>query len=311
MPGLAAVTGATGFIGRNLLKALAASGWRVRALTRRPRPAHGAVEWVSGTLADTAALDRLVDGATAVVHLAGRVRGRSAAEFQAANVQGTINLVEAAKRRQIPRFLLVSSLAAREPRLSWYANSKYLGEKALAEHAGDLAFTVFRPTAVYGPGDREMRPLFATTRWRLLPVTGSATGRFSLIHVHDLVEAILMWLSAAVPPAGVYELDDGNPGGYDARAVAEIASQVWKRPVHLLPIPVILVRGVAGINLGLSHLFRYSPMLTPGKVRELRHADWVCDNAPLTAALGWRPRRRLRDELPSAVLPVDENETVE
>lgn len=307
MPGLAAVTGATGFIGRNLLKSLHARGWRVRALTRLPRRNEAALEWVTGTLDDPGALDRLLDGATAVVHLAGRVRGRSLDEFLRSNVEGTINLVEAAKRRQAGRLLLVSSLAAREPDLSWYARSKYLGEQALKDHAAGIDCAVFRPTAVYGPGDREMKPLFGATRWRLLPVTGSAASRFGLLHVDDLVEAILLWLEAAAPPGGVYELDDGMPGGYDARRVAEIAAGVWKHPVHLLPLPVILVRMVAGINLRLAHLLHYSPMLTPGKLRELLHPDWVCDNTALTGALGWKPTRTLSDELSAAVLPVDDS----
>jgi nucleoside-diphosphate-sugar epimerase len=134
-------------------------------------------------------------------------------------------------------------------------------------------------------------------------MAGSGTARFGLLHVDDLVAAMLSWLDSKTPPPGVYELDDGTPGGYDLRAVATIASQVWKRRVYTLTIPAPLFRLLAGINLELSRLFRYSPMLTPGKVRELLHHDWVCDNLPLTRALGWRPTRRLLDALPTAVLP--------
>lgn len=305
MSGLVAVTGATGFIGRNLISALARNNRRVRALTRFHLAGSDTLQWVTGTLDDTVALQRLVDGAVAVVHCAGRVRGSRPEQFMHTNVLGTRNLLQACMQGDTPpRFLMISSLAAREPGLSWYANSKFQAEQCLIDEGSVLPWTIFRPTAVYGPGDREMRPLFLATRYGVLPGTGPAAARFGLLHVDDLVRAILDWLNAETPPRGVYELDDGTPGGYDQSAVVTIASQVWKRPVHVLTIPATLVRMVAGINLGLARLFHYSPMLTPGKVRELQHQDWVCDNRPLTAALGWRPGRRLRDALASAVSPV-------
>jgi nucleoside-diphosphate-sugar epimerase len=301
-----AVTGATGFIGQALIAALVRDKRQVLALTRDPRPDSEYVKWLTGTLEDTQVLERLVSGVSAIVHCAGRVRGRTLEEFLRTNVQGTAGLVQASSRQHpLPRLLLISSLAAREPQLSWYARSKYFGEQRLIEHAGEMAWTVFRPAAVYGPGDRELSPLFRATRYGMLPMTGSPSSRFGLLHVDDLVAAILSWLDADIPPRGVYELDDGTPGGYDRQSVATIAGQVWGRPVTILPIPAALVRLLAGINLGLARLFRYSPMLTPGKVRELLHNDWVSDNLPLTVALGWRPKAHLCDALPAAILPAD------
>jgi hypothetical protein len=101
---------------------------------------------------------------------------------------------------------------------------------------------------------------------------------------------------------GVYELDDGKPGGYDSQSVAAIAQEVWKRPVYCIFLPGPLVSLIANINLWLARLLHYSPMLTPGKVRELQHPDWVCDITPLTQALpNWQPRICLRDALPQAI----------
>lgn len=306
MSGLVAVTGATGFIGRNLLAKLAESGQQVRALTRHPRPDTDFISWITGTLADTAAMERLVSGAFAVVHCAGRVRGSSLQDFLHTNLKGTANLLQVSVlQNPQPRFLLVSSLAAREPQLSWYADSKRQGEQYLIEHAGSMPWTIFRPTAVYGPGDRELVPLFRATRLGLLPMTGTLSARFGLIYVDDLVAAILCWLNSETVVRGVYELDDGTPGGYDHGAVKKIASLVWKRPVYSLPVPTSIIRLLASLNLGLARLLQYSPMLTPGKVRELQHPDWVCDNSELTRTLGWQPRRQLQDALPQAVLPAD------
>jgi len=160
---------------------------------------------------------------------------------------------------------------------------------------------VFRPTAVYGPGDKEMSPLFRATQRGVLPMVGGSDMRFGLLHVNDLVAAILGWVGARVPIRGIYELDDGMPGGYNAQSVAAIAQDVWKRPVRCLFLPVSLVSMTASVNLYLARLLHYSPMLTPGKVRELQHPDWVCDIAPLTKALPeWQPSMRLRDAMPQA-----------
>jgi nucleoside-diphosphate-sugar epimerase len=303
MLGSVAVTGATGFIGGALLRALIKEGWKVRALTRHPRPHTESTQWIEGDLDNPEALRNLVKDVSAVVHCAGQVRGRSLEDFVHTNVEGTHNLVRASIQQDYPpRFLFISSLAARQPELSWYAKSKHIAEQLLIDHSHVMPCAVFRPTAVYGPGDKEMSPLFRATRRGILPMVGQAAMRFGLLHVNDLIAAILCWLSTGVPIKGIYELDDGRPGGYDCRSVALIAEQVWKRQVHCVFLPAPLVSLIANINLWSARLLGYSPMLTPGKVRELRHADWVCDITPLTQALPhWQPRIRLNDALSQAI----------
>ncbi|PTR05151.1 nucleoside-diphosphate-sugar epimerase [Nitrosospira sp. Nsp5] len=298
-----AVTGATGFIGSVLLQSLIKEGWKIKALARRPRANDEFTQWIEGDLDNLDALQSLVENVSAVVHCAGRVRGSSLDDFIATNVAGTSNLVRASiQQASPPRFLLISSLAARQPELSWYATSKRMAEQLVIDHSHVMPCAVFRPTAVYGPGDKEMSPLFRVTQRGILPMVGQAAMRFGLLHVNDLVAAILCWLSTEAPVNGIYELDDGLPGGYDSQTVAAIAQDVWKRPVRCLFLPAPLVSLVANINLWSARLLRYSPMLTPGKVRELRHPDWVCDITPLTQALpNWRPRIRLRDALPQAI----------
>ncbi len=231
------------------------------------------------------------------------VRGSSLKEFTNTNVGGTNNLVRISlQQTPPPKFLLISSLAAREPSLSWYAKSKYLAEQIVADNSGIMPWTIFRPTAVYGPGDKELSPLLRITRYGVLPMVGSKTARYSLIHVSDLVSAILCWLVTNDRVQGVYELDDGKPGGYDCHSLASIAQEVWGRPVHCIFIPVTLVSLFADINLWLAVVMRYAPMLTPGKVREIRHPNWVCDIAPLVLVLpSWQPCVRLRDALLKAI----------
>jgi nucleoside-diphosphate-sugar epimerase len=298
-----AVTGATGFIGDALLQSLIKEGWKVRALARRARADDESTQWIEGDLHNLDALRKLVIGVSAVVHCAGQVRGSSLESFVRTNAEGTSNLMQASlEQNPPPRFLLISSLAARQPELSWYAMSKHRAERLINERSAGMACAIFRPTAVYGPGDKEMSPLFRITRRGVLPMVGQPDMRFGLLHVADLVAAITCWLSTAVPVQGTYELDDGRPGGYDSQAVAAIAQEVWKRPVHCIFFPAPLISLIANVNLWSARLLSYSPMLTPGKVRELRHPDWVCDIDPLIRALpDWRPCIQLREALPQAV----------
>ncbi len=298
-----AITGATGFVGTVLTRRLAAAGRKIRALIRptstHKRPADIAVKWVDGDLEDTESLRRLVHGADAVVHCAGAVRGATRAQFNRVNVDGTSRLVQlTASQNPSPQFLLISSLAAREPHLSHYAASKREGEMMLAEKADKLFWTVFRPSAVYGPGDRELLPVFHWMQKGIAPIIGSGNGRFSLLYVEDLAEAIVQWLDRRSDPGCTYELHDGQPGGYFWHDVIDTFMRLRQgRSVVPIKIPPILVKLVSTLNLLAARVLGYAPMLTPGKVRELCHLNWVCDNTALNFATGWTPRILLAEGL--------------
>lgn len=291
-----ALTGATGFIGTALRARLMAEGYRVRALYR---PRRGRIlqvapnlEWVPGDLADRVALATLMTGAEAVIHCAGAVRGARRDDFDRVNENGVLDTAQAAAREPgCRRFLLLSSLAARAPQLSDYAGSKRRGERALAANAGQLGWAVLRPPAVYGPGDREMLPLFRSMAHGLATIPGAGRGRFSLLYVADLASAVVDWLAAGNGCGETYELDDGRDGGYDWDTVLTIAARVLRgtKPIRRLPIPVPLLRLAGGANLAAARVFGYAPMLTPGKVREITHADWVCDGSAFVHTTGWRP----------------------
>ncbi|MGN6481793.1 NAD-dependent epimerase/dehydratase family protein [Luteibacter sp.] len=299
-----ALTGATGFIGAALSEHLVKAGYRVRALYRprrgRTMPCADGLKWIAGDLDDQDALAELMRGAVAMVHCAGSVRGASQADFDRVNEQGVIHVVDAAVREPAcQRFLLISSLAAREPALSDYAGSKRRGERALAERAGRLNWAAIRPPAVYGPGDREMLPLFQGMERGIAAIPGAGDGRFSMIHVADLASAVVAWLGARTESGAIYELDDGHARGYDWDTVLGTAAQVLRQgaPIRRLKIPVAVLRTVAQVNRLGARLFGYAPMLTPGKVREITHADWVSDSTAFVQATGWRPVVNFRDGL--------------
>ena len=281
---------------------MAATGRQIQALIRpvstHKRQAEIAVKWIEGDLEDQESLGRLVKGVDAVVHCAGAVRGATRAQFNRVNIDGVARLVSAtAKRHPAPRFLLISSLSAREPHLSDYAASKRQGEEVLSQKTDKLSWTVFRPCAVYGPGDRELMPVFRWMQKGIAPILGSGNGRFSLLYVRDLAEAVVRWLDRGGCQARKFELHDGRPGGYSWHDVIETIKQLRAKPVIRLKIPVALARMLAAINLFAARIFGYAPMLTPGKVRELEHADWVCDNLTFNTATGWTPQILLAEGL--------------
>ncbi|MCP4842966.1 MAG: SDR family NAD(P)-dependent oxidoreductase, partial [Halieaceae bacterium] len=295
------VTGATGFIGHSLCKQLLSQGFAVRILARSPMRAAeleslGATV-VQGDLDNSEALVSLISGCSAIIHGAGVVRGNSQADFDRVNVQGTENLVSAiCASGQSPRLLLLSSLVAREPNLSWYSRSKHGGEQALLR-APSLDWVILRPPAVYGPGDQEMLPIFQLMRRGIALVPGSPDARISLIHVTDLVCAIIACLQSTNTRGLTLSLDDGKSGGYSWREMSDIAADLWSRKIRLWRVPQVLLNSVAVINTRMARITGRAPMLTPPKLRELRHEDWVVENTQIQRATGWEPNIQLKGGL--------------
>lgn len=296
MSEVVALTGATGFIGRALLSSLVNRNISVRALCRNCQQDTKSVTWIKGELSSASSLNELLENASYVIHCAGVVRGKSLSDFVEVNTTGTQNLIAAVKRQnKNTKILLMSSLAAREPDLSWYATSKHQAEELLRV-GNDISWTIFRPTAVYGPGDKEIRPLLQLVRKGLLPAPAVNTS-FSLLHINDLVHAVESWLEKSDVHGKTYELDDGTASGYNWQTLIELADQVWGKSVIRLPVPITVLNILATANLVAAKLLHYSPMLTPGKVCEIIHPDWSCDITEISQDLDWHPGIRLLDAM--------------
>ncbi|MFZ5912987.1 MAG: NAD-dependent epimerase/dehydratase family protein [Pseudomonadota bacterium] len=296
---LAAVTGATGFLGRYLVRALASQGWRVRILARR-FPVHEQfsgleMEVVPGDLSSVESLGALVRGADLVVHAAGLVKARKAADFHRVNVEGTAKLVAALNTSgQAARLLLVSSMAAREPQLSAYAASKRQAEDVLRQNlAPRHDWIILRPCAVYGPWDMEILPLFRAANRGVALRTGGKDARICLVHVSDAAGAIAV-LAGNAPPRGQYEITDARRKGYrwDEIALAT-AEALGVRPVNL-SLPASLVRLAGGAGSLMAQISLATPMLTLDKAREILHADWGSDPALAPPETLWTPEIPLK-----------------
>ena len=301
---LVAVTGASGFIGRHLVVALARAGWRTRLLLRRepdvPQWRNLRPEVVAGSLGDGAALSRLVEGADAVIHMGGLIKAARQADFFSVNRDAAAALAQAARQcAPDAHFISVSSLAAREPLLSDYAGSKRAGEIAVLDELGSRA-TVLRPPAVYGPGDRETLLFFQLARMRRVPLLGGSNARIAMIHVNDLVRLIVA-LAAARPSGGIVSAADAHPEGYRwdellgaaARAVGNPAPRFMQAPQGLLSCVALL--GDAARLMGSAS------MLSSQKLRELRHLDWSVPMTELVRPTGWAPEFDLEAGFADAV----------
>jgi len=285
---LVAVTGASGFVGPHLVAALVRRGWQVRLLLRRwtplPSLAGVAADVVWGDLDDEAALARLVDGVDAVVHAAGLIKARAPADFLAVNRDGTARLAALAPAA---RFLLLSSLAAREPGLSPYGASKRAAEETLAGRPGP--WLAVRAPAVYGPGDRETLAYFKAAARGTAPQPTGTGARLSLIHVEDLAEALAGALVRDLPSA-VYEVDDGREGAYTYNDMAAAAGSALGRRVAVLPVPRPVMAAIAGLNGLRQKLGAPTQILTRWKVAEIFHGDWAVHDRRLAEATGFRAR---------------------
>lgn len=286
-----ALTGASGFLGGSILRALVERQWRVRALVRRDPPqADGlaGVEWVRGALEDRASLDRLTESADAVIHCAALVKARHVREFIDANVKGTALFAQSAQRAGVRRFVHVSSLAARAPWLSAYAATKAAAEAEVARVLAPDVWTVLRPTTIYGPGDREIIKLAQLAQKGVVLGFGGAAQVLSFIHVADATNACLAALEAPRAAGQVIEIDDGV-GGYNWGQIRDILAKALGVNVRIVPIPGWFLHLAAFLNQTGGRLLGGAPIFTLGKAREMRHPNWEVCAGRAVQLLDWRP----------------------
>ena len=285
-----AVTGATGFVGSHLLDVAVAAGHEIVALTRREQPPRENVTWVGGDLHDRAALERLVADADAIIHVAGVITGHTPAVFERGNVEGTLAMLAAATAGGVRRFVDVSSLAAREPKLSLYGASKARAEE-LVMHSG-LDWAIVRPPAVYGPGDRETLELFRMARIGVMLMPPK--GRISVIHADDLARLLLALAAADAPSTILIEADDGKPGGWTHREFAKALAEAVGTRAAVISSPGVLLRLAARAD----QLFRgEKAKLTTDRAAYFSHRNWVVEPKRAAPAELWRPQIATPDGL--------------
>jgi nucleoside-diphosphate-sugar epimerase len=302
------LTGATGFLGSHLLEALEAAGAEVRCLVRpssdtRALEARGARVLRHSMDGAGPELASLVADHAVVVHAAGAIRALDYDGFLRANADLTERLALAALAAPRPprRFVLVSSVGATGPaphgealtehhppgERTDYGRSKWEGEQRLLALAERLPCTIVRPTAIFGPRDKEMLAVLKLAWAGWLPAFAGSGQIYNLAHVDDIVQGCLLACQAPVPSGSTYLL-----GGPEERSAAELASllgRVLERPVRLLPLPRALLWSAAlASELGAAAL-RRPAMLNRQKIPELT-GSWALDLGRARGELGYQPR---------------------
>jgi nucleoside-diphosphate-sugar epimerase len=319
---IAVVTGASGFIGRNLVGRLRDDGHEVRCLVRNaggappPGVTQCAIDYDDpASIARSSALD----GADVVFHLAGATRARSSAEFERANVMPTRSILAALVSRGLsPRFVHVSSQAAAGPASSnqrpiaeddepkpveEYGRSKLLAERAV--EASRVPWTIVRPCSVYGRFDRDFLRLFQLARRGMLVYPGVQHHWLSLLHVDDVVDGLVAAALGKASERRVYFLAAKSPiqWGDLGKTIARAAG----RPVSHINVPGSLIRALAHIGDLVAGFTVEAPLLNSNKAALSRHPYWVCNSARAEAELGWHPSRSLPDGVRDTYLWYDQS----
>jgi nucleoside-diphosphate-sugar epimerase len=277
-----AITGGTGFVGQSVIRRARTEGFEVRALARSSQAPIKGVTWIEGALDRPDALEELCRGSDAIIHVAGVVNAPNRTDFEAGNVAGTLAMVEAARAAGVERFIHVSSIAAREPDLSLYCATKAKAETIVA--ASGLDWTMVRPPAVYGPGEKDILDLFRMAKrgFVMLP----PGGQMSLIEVSDLARLLIDLIPVSGARSQIYEADDGRDGGWSQREFGKAIGNAIGKSVATISAPPWLMRLAAW---GDRLIRRDGAKLTADRVAYLCHPDWVIDPAKRPPPEIWQP----------------------
>lgn len=300
------VTGASGFIGKQLVPFLLEQGHTVRCLVRAtsnkaPLEKLG-VELATGDLSDQASLAAAMQDMDIVYHLAGQIYHLASDDFMAVNEKGTVNVLEAAAAQAKPPVVIAtSSLAAAGARktldapkesdpvkpVSDYGRSKVAMEKVMRRYADKLPITVMRPPMVLGGGDTNSLPLFESVGRGIHP-TIDRSQLFSIVYVKDLVRMMVL---AAENGERLTAEDNGDGQGIYFTAYEtpvtwvelgrQIAVAMDKRAPINIPMPAFLVKTVGALLDRISNLLNRTMPLSADKAAEGTAGHWVCDTTKI------------------------------
>ena len=250
VPSTILITGATGFVGSGILRALGRTGdgpsgpfadTRVQSLQRKPGRAIGRVETVAGDVTDASSLSGKLEGVDTVIHLVGIIEESGDATFDKVIRQGTENMVQEASRAGVKHFILMSALGAHDNPKFPYHQAKHRAEEAVK--SSGLRYTIFRPSVIFGEGDGFITVLAGLVRsFPIIPVAGSGQSRFQPVQLDD-VGASFAFAAAHPDEAGgeTYELGGGKSYSYE-EMLDVIARELGKRkPKFHVPVPLIKV----------------------------------------------------------------------
>ncbi len=269
------LTGATGFVGSHLRRALTRDGHQVTALARTPPADEGDVTWVAGDIGDVEALTEGMAGCAAVIHLVGIIRERGTATFAGVHVQGTEHVLAALRRARVPRLLHMSALGAGPKQSTEYFRTKWAAEELVRAAAG-IDYTILRPALIFGPGDGFISTLVEQLRrYPVLPIIGDGKYSFAPISIHAVTATFLQALALdGSTTAKTFELC-----GPETLTYTQILDLLAAR-LHLRKPRVHLPAGLMALLISLGHFIHLPLPITHDELTMLLQGS-VC--ADLTA----------------------------
>ncbi|OGW34658.1 MAG: hypothetical protein A2010_14800 [Nitrospirae bacterium GWD2_57_9] len=279
------VTGSTGFVGSHLIRRMCKDGLPVRALVRHAGKAQElaslGAEVVQGDLGDKPSLARACAGVERVVDLVGIIQEAPGVTFQGVHVEGTGNLLQAAKNAGVRHFFYQSALGTRPGARSEYHKTKWQAEELV--RGSGIPFTILRPSLIYGPGDQfTLRLADIIGKSPVLPVIGSGKSKVQPIYIDDVVSCIVKAVTGEAFLNEIYEVGGPEQLTYEevTRAIAE-AMGIRRPVVHM---PLFFMRPAAR----LLETALAKPPLTTGQLIMLEE-DNVCGLRDICEACGSTP----------------------
>jgi len=278
------VTGGTGFVGWHIVRAAVAAGHEVISLSRGVQPG-GHVYPVRNIRIDLVRPEGLLEalvGIGGVVHAAGILHEQQGQDLERAHVGATANLVEACRRAGVGKIVHLSALGVHAKAPEAYLRSKWEAERII-ESSG-LSYTIFRPSLVFGTGDRVVSQLLAVSRYSpVIPLLGDADAKVQPIWVGDVATAVVRALNDRSTDGVIYEL-----GGPESMTIADVIATIkreTKRPALSVKIP----RFLSGPLVRLGQQLFDKPPVTEEQLA-LLSAGGTCDPNPAAVTFGLRMR---------------------
>jgi NADH dehydrogenase len=283
------LTGVTGFVGRNMLQRLLSEGHSVRGLMRDREAAvkvgttSAGFSHAVGDVVTGEGLDAALEGCEAVIHLVGIIVEKGKNTFEAVHHLGTRNVVEAAKRRGVRRFVHMSAIGVRADGVAAYQTSKWKGEEEVRNSG--LPFSILRPSLIFGPGDGFVTQMMDTMRKAPLfrPVPGTGEPRFRPVFIGDVTACFVRALTAGEATGQTIDL-----GGADELSLNEVIEEIARcagvrKPAVHIPMPLMYV------GAALAQTLLPNPPVTVDQLRMLREGS-TCNIAPMKRIFAIEPR---------------------
>jgi uncharacterized protein YbjT (DUF2867 family) len=283
MQDLVTVFGGSGFIGTQIVRALAKRGLRIRVAVRQPHLAHtmrlmgdvGQVEVVQANIRDEASVRRALRGAQACVNTVGILYETGRQKFDAIHVDGAHNVAQAARELGVDRMVHISAIGADAQSTSRYGRTKAQGEAAVLQAYPDAV--ILRPAVIFGQGDGFYNKFAQMAVFSpVLPLIGGGETKFQPVYVGDVARAVGNAVTTPGFEGKTFEL--GGPGVYSFREILqEVLAQTERRRV-LIPLPFQVAGLIGKLCQPIAMLTPIAPPLTSDQV-ELLKTDKVADPA--------------------------------